>query len=386
MKAKNKIIWVNFLHMYQPPLQDKGVLAQVSIESYDYLLTLLEKYPQYKLTLNICGSLLEQLDQEQNKLLVRLQKLVKAKRIELVGSAYYHPILPLLNRAEVIRQIRLNEEAIRKYFPNSSCQGFYLPEMAYSLAVAKIIKSLSYSWLILDPIHSLIKTRADQYYQLKNLGLKVVFRDREVSKAYPPEWIYNHLKNKENKIIISATDAEIYGHFHQDRQGYIEKILQNPNLEVQTIGHYLRGAKKFIDISLRPASWESSAKELAQGKPYSMWADPKNIIHNHLWLLVALATKLIKRHPKDQNIFWARQHLDRGLASCTWWWATSRKLSAFSPASWNPEIVERGAKELISSVRSIQKAKPAEKIKAEKIYLEIIKNTWLFHWQKYQKS
>jgi len=35
----NKITWVNFLHIYQPPWQSKGVVEQVASESYDYLLT-----------------------------------------------------------------------------------------------------------------------------------------------------------------------------------------------------------------------------------------------------------------------------------------------------------------------------------------------------------
>ena len=32
-----KITWVNFLHIYQPPWQEKGIIEQVAIESYDYI-------------------------------------------------------------------------------------------------------------------------------------------------------------------------------------------------------------------------------------------------------------------------------------------------------------------------------------------------------------
>jgi alpha-amylase/alpha-mannosidase (GH57 family) len=80
-------------------------------------LRLVEEHPDLKMTFNISGCLLERLvDAKEDSFLERLKFLVKKKRIELTGSAYYHGFLPLLPEKEVIRQIRANEKNIKKYF------------------------------------------------------------------------------------------------------------------------------------------------------------------------------------------------------------------------------------------------------------------------------
>jgi len=112
----NKITWVNFLHIYQPPWQDKGVIEQAASESYEYLFALLGKYPKFKATLNITGSLIEQLDQFRPDSLNNLRNLIKKEKVELIGSAKYHALLPLLPIEEVERQILLNEKVLEKYF------------------------------------------------------------------------------------------------------------------------------------------------------------------------------------------------------------------------------------------------------------------------------
>ena len=94
----NKITWVNFLHIYQPPWQHKGVLDQISSESYEYLLTLFEKYPNFKASLNITGNLVEQLNDYRPDLLKRIQALVIRGQIELTSSSKYHALLPLLSK------------------------------------------------------------------------------------------------------------------------------------------------------------------------------------------------------------------------------------------------------------------------------------------------
>lgn len=383
----NKITWVNFLHIYQPPWQDRGVIEQVVSESYEYLLTLFEKYPQFKATLNITGNLVEQLDEIRPDLLKRLQSLVKKNQLELCSSAKYHALLPLLTPAEMKRQIELNQESLAQYFDIKKIKGFYLPEMAYSVKVAKLVKKFGFKWLILDSIHSQEKILPEQAYFDSQSGLSVVFRDRQISKSYPAEIIFHKIKdNCPSQTIVTATDGEIYGHFHKDWQGHIEKILQNKNLSVVTVGHYLSGLGRAKKIVLRPATWESTENEIKKHIPYALWDSPQNSIHQSLWKLVHLASHLVEKYKTDKNWHWARQHLDRGLSSCTFWWASARRPSDFSPLTWNPDMIDNGSEQLIRAVRSLDKATSQEKVKAEKIYINIKKDTWLTHWRKYNKN
>lgn len=382
-----KITWVNFLHIYQPPWQQRGIIEQVSSESYEYLLTLWEKYPNFKTTLNITGNLVEQWQEIRPDLLKRLQSLVKKNQIELVGSSKYHAILPLLSDKEVKRQIKLNQQTLGQYFDSKKITGFYLPEMAYSDKVAKIIKNTGFKYLILDEIHSSQKIDNNILYKIKKIGLQVVFRDRKISKHYPPEIIYKKLSDlQESETIITATDGEIYGHFHEDWHGYIEKIFKNKKLQASTVNNYLKKLKTTKLINLRPASWESSQAELKKRVHYALWQEPNNKIHRLLWKLVDQASRLVDKYKGDPNWHWARSHLDRGVSSCTFWWASAKKPSDWSPLTWNPDMIDNGSEELIRVVRSLEKATSAEKIKAEKIFIDIKKNTWLTHWRRHHKK
>lgn len=382
-----KITWVNFLHIYQPPWQTVGVVQQVASQSYEYLIALFKKYPHYRATINISGCLLDMLYELRPDLIKDLQTLVKRGQIELTGSSQFHALLPLLSPEEALRQIKLNELTVKKYFAQVKLSGFYLPEMAYSPELGRLVKKCGYQWLILDPVCASIKIENNILYKIKDMGLSVIFRDRPISKKYPAEEIFKKIdKIAKPEIIISATDGEIYGHRHEDWQGHIEKLLLHPELETQTVSTYLASLGKKQEIALRSASWESSEKELKNKTPFLLWDDPKNKIHQDLWSLLKLASKLLTKYKKDPNFQWARMHLDAGSTSCTFWWASARRPSDFSPLTWHPDMIDNGAEELIRSVRSLQLASSSEKIRAEKLYLNIKKNTWTTHWQKYSKQ
>src|SRR3989304_1114411 len=195
-----KLYWVNFLHFYQPPFLSPALLKIIIKESYEFILKHLEKYPNRKLTLNISGSLTEHLKKEDQSVLNRLKKLVVDGQVELVSSAKYHPILPLLPLMEVKRQIKLHDDINRAVFGAAyQPTGFYLPEMAYSRPVAEAIKEL-------------------------------------LGKTVRP------------KYAVTATDAELYGHHHKDYNQVLKNIFLNPEIETLTCSQYLKRLKKEVTV------------------------------------------------------------------------------------------------------------------------------------------
>jgi predicted glycosyl hydrolase (DUF1957 family) len=194
------------------------------------------------------------------------------------------------------------------------------------------------------------------------------------------------LKPKNNKkIIITATDAELYGLRHYDKCSNYEKIILPENkTQTLTITEYLNSLSEKKHIELRPSSWESTTEELEKNKPYALWQDKDNEIHRLLWSLTNLAIKTIKKFEKDENISWARHHLDRGLASCTYWWASAKDFRLFAPPAWNPDQIEVGIEELLKSIRSIADKKSlSNKLTAEKLGLKIMQRVWDDHWTKH---
>jgi len=389
------MLWINFLHLYQPANTDAVNIKEATEESYLRIIRALEEHPNLKFTLNISGCLvLRWKHLKMIDLLNRIKRLVEKGQIELVSSAAYHPLLPLISKEETIKQIEENDEILRKFFgDNLKLKGFFMPEMAYGAGAAKIIKKFGYEWIILDEISyngKLKEAKTDEIYKDKNSGLKVILRSRQLSNSYVPETLNKTLEhtNTNNKIFVTATDGELYGLRHDDPTAEFEKLLKNKNLETKTISEFMARKKIIEKIKLVPCNWESTEVELLKKQPYVSWLDKKNKIQSKLWKLSNLAEKTINKHKDDDNYYWARWHFVRGLASCSFWWASAKDFShIFGPLSWNPDEIERGVNELIRSIRALEDTTTRQtKIKAEKLYIKIKKMVWKKHWTYYWKK
>ena len=98
------ISWAPVFHFYQPPTQFPAVLKKICRESYRPLIDLLGEFDRARATVNINGALTEMLaDCGHEDILTGLRDLAERGRIELTGSAMYHPILPLLPDGEKAR-------------------------------------------------------------------------------------------------------------------------------------------------------------------------------------------------------------------------------------------------------------------------------------------
>jgi len=375
--------WINILHFYQPFWQDKNNLDKVTKESYSFLLSLLQKFPTFKITANFSGSLLELLnDKGYNSIIKKFNHFVKNGQIELMSSAMYHPILAKLPEDEIIRQIKLNENIINKYFgKNNKINGFFIPELAYHPKVAKIIKKLGYKWIILDTVCAKKSISYNIKYIDKNSKLNIIFRNRKISKTFAPEFFSS--KAKLNKTYITASDAELYGHWHHDWQQHSQKVLNNNLIKTIHASEWMENIKKSKEIILRHGNWESTLKQIENKNYYFIWDNPENKIQKNLWILCNLAYESLKQSKKDPGFNWCRNLMDKAWSSCSWWWASEEKLSAFSPIAWQPDVIIKGLDTMISIIRSLQKLNKNIKLRAEKIYANTIYLIWKKHWIRY---
>lgn len=398
-KDKSELTWINFLHLYQPVNTDVYIIREATERSYTRIIRGLEENPQVKFTLNINGSLfIRWKELGYQDLIVRIGRLIKEGRLELTGTACYHPIIPLIPVAEAERQIKENEDILRECFgPDFKPRGFFFPEMAYSPKAAQLVKRLGYEWVVLDELAvsgHLEKTDCNAVYLDKASGLKVVVRHRRLSNSYVPETIVK-IMDGDRKIadslnpglVLTATDGELYGLRYIDHTGTFEKLLRNKNISTKTLSEFI--AERPLTKSMAPAphSWETSEKELEKKEPFNLWQEKNNTIHKKLWSLAMLAHETTEKFPHDKNYYWVRWHLVRGLASCTFWWASARDFRLFSPLSWSPDEIERGLNELVRSIRTIDdEASRETKIRAEKLCNAIKKMIWERHWIYYWKK
>ena len=383
--------WVNFLHFYQPPFQNSEVIDQVIRESYLWFTEVMLDHPEARMTINISGSLIEHLSQKKDgrKTLDRFKKLFQRNQIEIVGSAMYHPILPLIPEHQAMRQISINTDWLQKIFGKRfRPKGFFLPEMAYAPKIAKLLDDMDFTWVILDEISfngSLNPTNLIQGANIRGTNLKALFRNRRFSNTHPPKSVLDEQVISSHDHVITATDGELYGHHHQDSEKHLIKALQHPNIQTLTCSDLLTAYDPKKSLSPLSCSWESTERELKNNNPFALWNDPKNQTHQQLWRLIKYIAGFLESHAKDENIDWARHHFDRGLSSCTQWWMSGSKVGAWDMVSWNPDEIGKGVDELMRAMRSINNLSLEERLKAEKMYIQIKYDIWEKHWKNYWK-
>lgn len=80
------------------------------------LLELLEKHPEFRLSLSITGTVLDQLKAWSPGALQSFQKLVQTGRVEIVGETYHHSLAFFYSQAEFEMQVRMHKELVEELF------------------------------------------------------------------------------------------------------------------------------------------------------------------------------------------------------------------------------------------------------------------------------
>ncbi len=385
------MIWINFLHIYQLPNSDAYIVEEATEKSYKRIVSVLEADPSVKFTMNITGCLVDRWQELRYfELIERIKALVEKGQLELVGSVAFHCLMPLVPKKEIARQIKENNRILKSAFGSDiKLRGFFMPEMAYSSEAAKVIKNSGFEWIILDEIcynGRFSQVDFNKIYKDKNSGLKVVFRSRDFSNCYVPEVLNKKYQYKD--IAITATDGELYGLRHKEKARDLERLLKNTSIQTMSVSEFINSKKEVFEVKLVKGNWESTEKEILDDEPFALWADSRNRVHQKLWKFADLAISIIEKYHRDPNAKWAHYHLSRGLASCTFWWASAKDFSyIFGPHAWNPDVIERGVNQMIRAVRSIEDDRSRdEKVEAEELCIDIKRLIWQKHWGVYWKK
>jgi predicted glycosyl hydrolase (DUF1957 family) len=373
------MLWANFLHIYQPPNQKPSILEKIVNECYRPLLTTLVENPTAKVTLNINGVLSDMLAANNHHDVLDLIKTLSEKgQVELTASAKYHPFLPTLETEEVIRQIKLNNETNRHFFGESyQPKGFFIPEMAYTKELGKLILDQGYQWTIVDQLSLPQDYDTTKLYQTPD-GLTLYFRDYATSIAiiqadHSRELIASHFSDETpDRYCVSAMDGEIFGHHKPNHIPLLVDLYNSPAITSVTLSELGEKISARTTIEPKASSWD--AIDRSRPEPFTRWNDPTNEIHAEQAKLQQLAIKSVK-HEVAQfgDTALARQLLDAGLHSCQLWWASATPW-------WSLEMVEQGAHQLLSAVEACRSASAEVKQEAKEIYYAII--TKGFDWQR----
>ncbi len=92
----NRIRFILALHNHQPIGNFDHVFRRAYQQSYLPFLDLLSRYESLKIALHVSGPLMEWLEANQPQYVDRLAELAAERRIEILGGAFYEPILSMI--------------------------------------------------------------------------------------------------------------------------------------------------------------------------------------------------------------------------------------------------------------------------------------------------
>lgn len=140
------------LHNHQPVGNFEGVIEEAYQDSYLPFLDVFEQYPQLKISLHTSGPLLEWMDANHPDYLDRLAALVAVNRLEIIGGAFYEPILTMLPSADRIGQIQ-TYRAWLEHRLEAKVRGLWLPERVWEQALTRDLVDAGVEYTLLDDLH-----------------------------------------------------------------------------------------------------------------------------------------------------------------------------------------------------------------------------------------
>jgi 4-alpha-glucanotransferase len=257
------------LNLHQPSDNLEALLCEHEWEArqilfaFDRIARSLWPYPDVgRVHLSVSGTLLETLSNPDFQ--ARTYGLVKCgdmlwhwqnrDLIRILGTGFYHPVLPLIPAGDWEDQLVRWQGLARHIFWRSEFPGFWPPEMGFCPEMIPLLKRLGYRYVIVDSdyVEPLTSMRWDEIRYQPHIAeyegqeIIVVVRDRELSDAQEagmdPGWFMYEVHERTKHcdyapLITTASDGDNGGWFRNvNPKGNFWGVFYQPLLE-----HVIRG-------------------------------------------------------------------------------------------------------------------------------------------------
>lgn len=230
------------LHNHQPIGNFDGVFERAYQDSYNAFLDVFEQYSGIPVALHTSGSLMEWLAARHPEYLDRLAALVAAGRIEIVGGAFYEPILTMIPPRDRVGQISRYAEWLADRFA-TPVSGIWIPERVWEQSLTSDLVEAGVRYTLLDDFHfknaGLSEDELHGYYITEDDGkLLSVFpgseRLRYTIPFQEPEETIAYLRpiaeRQPGAVVVFGDDGEKFGSWpgtlqHVYEHGWLRRFL-----------------------------------------------------------------------------------------------------------------------------------------------------------------
>lgn len=145
---------------------NEAILHKVAQKSYlpmnKLLLKLLQQHPEFKLSLSITGTLIEQLERYSPETLETFKDIVATGRVEIVAETYYHSLAFFYDIDEFAAQVNAHKEKIQQTF-GVTPQSIRNTELAYNDALAQWADKNGYKAILAEGWDPVLEWRSPNY-------------------------------------------------------------------------------------------------------------------------------------------------------------------------------------------------------------------------------
>lgn len=155
---------------------------------------------------------------------------------EILGTAYYHPVLPLIPKQDWEEQLSRWLGIGRHLFWRENFRGFWPPEMGFCMELIPLLVELGYRYCLVDSEHVEPITPMDwpQLFYRPHLArygdseIVVIVRDRDLSNAQEsglePDWFCREVAERTRwcdspPLVTTCTDGDNGGWFRNVSPG-----------------------------------------------------------------------------------------------------------------------------------------------------------------------
>ena len=333
---------------------NERVLRKVADKSYrpmnELLERLLNRHPEFKVSLSITGTFIEQAEKWAPDVLDSFKRLVATGQVEIVAETYYHSLAFFYSRDEFERQVEMHREKIRELF-GVETSVFRNTELSYNDELAQWADEYGFKGILAEGWDPVLQWRSPNFVyrppNTKNISLLLKnyrlsddlafrFSNKEwgqwpLSADTYGDWIDASVRD--SSIVNLFMDYETFGEHQWADTGifnffesFVGKWLANPANTFYTTSGAIDHHQPVDEVSMpHTVTWADSERDLTAWLGNSMQQEALR----HLY---ALEDQIMRTEDMDLIGDWRKlQTSDHVYYMCTKWFTDGDVHAYFSP-------------------------------------------------------
>jgi alpha-amylase len=334
---------------------NEKIFHKVADKSYRPMNALLQKlldtHPEFKVSLSITGTFIDQAQAWAPDVIESFQNLVKTGRVEIVAETYYHSLAFFFSRSEFERQVEAHKAKIREVF-GVETSVFRNTELSYNDELAQWADNYGFKGILAEGWDPILDWRSPNFVYrpegTKNIGLLLKNYKLSDDLAFRfsnrgwEEWPLTVDKYEswlgasfDQPLVNLFMDYETFGEHQWHETGifdffetFVSRWLEHPEHTFYTASEAIDTHAPVGTISMpQTVTWADSERDLTAWLGNSMQ-------HEAMRHLYSLEDDIIRTGDGELISDWRKlQTSDHAYYMCTKWFTDGDVHAYFSPYS-----------------------------------------------------